>query len=126
MSIVWASKLQPEVALSSSESEYAALSASLREVIHLMQLVAEAKNLGWETFVGKPTVHCKVFEDNSGAPEMARIPKMRPRTKPICVKMHHFREHVRKGLVTINKIPTQFQLGDIATEAQPEALFVSQ
>jgi hypothetical protein len=124
--IVWASKLQPEVALSSSESEYAALSASLREVIHLMQLVAEAKDLGWETFVGKPTVHCKVFEDNSGALEMARLPKMRPRTKHICVKMHHFREHVRKGLVTINKIPTQFQLGDIATKAQPEALFVSQ
>ena len=57
---------------------------------------------------------------------MARLPKMRPRTKHLCVKMHHFREHVRKGLVSINKIPTRFQLGDIATKAQPEALFVSQ
>ena len=51
---------------------------------------------------------------------------MRLRTKHLCVKVHHFREHVRKGLVSINKIPTQYQLGDIATKAQPEALFISQ
>ena len=51
---------------------------------------------------------------------------MRPRTKHLCVKMHHFREHVRKGKVSIHKIPTQFQLGDMLTKPQPEALFVSQ
>ena len=40
--------------------------------------------------------------------------------------MHHFQEHVRKGLISINKIPTRYQLGDIATKPQPEELFVSQ
>jgi hypothetical protein len=68
--VTWASKLQTEVALSSTESEYNALSESLRSVIYMMQLVDEAKGLGWKTFEGKPTVHCKVFEDNSGALEM--------------------------------------------------------
>jgi hypothetical protein len=124
--IIWASKLQTECALSTTEAEYNALSASLREVIHMMQIVEEAKRMDWKVFGGIPTVHCKAFEDNSGALEMARIPKMRPRTKHLCVRLHHFREHVRNGSISINKIPTQYQLGDIATKPQPEALFVSQ
>jgi hypothetical protein len=82
--------LQTEVALSTTEAEYNALSTSLREVIHLMQLVEEANDMGWTTFVGAPKVHCKVFEDNVGALEMARLPKMRPRTKHLCIRLHHF------------------------------------
>ncbi len=124
--ISWASKLQQEVALSTTEAEYNALSASLREVIHLMQLVDEAKTLGWDTFVGTPEVHCKVFEDNSGALEWARLPKMRPRTKHLCTRLHHFREHVRKGKISIHKIDTKLQLADMLTKPQPEALFVAQ
>jgi hypothetical protein len=125
--IIWASKLMQEVALSTAEAEYGAISMSLRDVIFLMQLLEEtAKELTWETSKKVPQVHCKLFEDNLGALEMARLPKMRPRTKHLCVKMHHFREHGRKGNISIHKIPTRYQLGDIATKAQPEALFVSQ
>jgi hypothetical protein len=116
-----------EVALSTTEAEYCAISMSLRDVIFLMNLLEEtARELPWETSKERPKVHCKLFEDNSGALEMARLPKMRPRTKHLCVKMHHFREYVRQGKVSIHKIPTRFQLGDIATKAQPEPLFVSQ
>ena len=63
--VTWASKLQTEVALSTTEAEYNALSSSLREVIHMMQLVQEANELGWQTYEGAPTVHCKVFEENT-------------------------------------------------------------
>jgi hypothetical protein len=125
--IVWGSKLQREVALSTTEAEYNALSESLREVINLMQLMAETEvKLQWKVGKEPPKVHCKVFEDNSGALEMVRLPKMRPRTKHVCVRMHHFREHVRTGKVTIHKIPTRHQLVDIATKAQPRELFQSQ
>jgi hypothetical protein len=51
---------------------------------------------------------------------------MRTRTKHLNIRMHHFREHVRKDLISLHKIPTRFQLGDIATKPQPEDLFVSQ
>ena len=124
--IAWASKLQQEVALSTTEAEYNALSTSLRDVIHLMQLVEEAKEMGWETFVGTPDVHCKAFEDNSGTVEWARLPKMRPRTKHMCTRLHHFRDHVRKGKISIHKIDTKLQLADMLTKPQPEALFVFQ
>ena len=125
--MVWASKLQREVALSTTEAEYNALSESLREVISMMQLLDETKGkLQWATASMPPTVHCKVFEDNSGALEMGSLPKMRPRTKHICVRMHHFREHVRQGKLSLHKIPSRYQLADIATKAQPVALFEEQ
>jgi Reverse transcriptase (RNA-dependent DNA polymerase)/GAG-pre-integrase domain len=124
--VAWASKLQTEVALSSTEAEYNALSESLRHVRFLMQIVDEAKEVGWKTFEGAPTVHCKVFEDNSGALEMSRLPKMRPRTKHLCVRLHHFREHVRLGKISIQHVASENQLADIATKPQPTALFVAQ
>lgn len=124
--ITWASKLQTEVALSTTEAEYNALSTSLRDVIYLMQLVQEANDDGWHTHEGPPTVHCKVFEDNIGALEMARLPKVRPRTKHLCVRLHHFREHVRKKLITIQHIATDLQIADLLTKPQPKPLFVKQ
>ena len=124
--ITWGSKLQTEVALSTTEAEYNALSTSLREVIHLMQLVEEAHELGWTTIQDVPKVHCTVFEDNVGALEMARLPKMRPRTKHLCVRLHHFREHVRKKLISIHHIATELQIADLLTKPQPVALFVAQ
>jgi hypothetical protein len=124
--IMWADKLQPYVALSTTEVDCGALSTSLRDMIHMMQIVKEARALGWKTFEGKPsTVHCKVFEDNAGALE-ARLPKVRARTKCLSIRMHRFREHVRNGDINVNKIPTRDQLVDIATKPQPEDLSVSQ
>ena len=44
------------------------------------------------TQIDLPSVHCKVFEDNSGALEFARLPKIRPRTKHINQSYHFFHE----------------------------------
>jgi hypothetical protein len=123
--VTWASKLQTEVALSSTESECNALSKSLLR--HLHDAAHRRGQRTWvENVCGKPTVHCKVFQDNSGAPKMVQLPKMRPRTKHICIKMHHFREHVCTGKISIQHIPSKLQLAGIATKPQPEALFADQ
>ena len=42
-----------------------------------------------------PKIHCKVFEDNSGALEMARTPKLRPHMKHSNNTYHHFREYTQ-------------------------------
>ena len=68
-------------------------------------------------------MHCKVFEDNSGALELVKVPKMRPRTKHINIKYHHFREFDRKGLITVFAVPTTEQLADIFTKALPRDSF---
>ena len=92
--IFWASKMQTEVTLSTTESEYVSLSQSQRDVIPLMRIVNEIRERFDNSILSKPTVRCTVFEDNSWALELANVPKMRPRTKHINNKYHHFREHV--------------------------------
>jgi hypothetical protein len=75
--------------------------------------------------LGPPVVHCKAFEDNSGVLELARLPKMRPRTKHINVKYHHFREAVAAKRVTIQHASTLDQLRDALTKNLPCKLFES-
>ena len=57
------SKLQTEVALSTAESEYIALSQALRTVLPLMTLVEELSDI-LPFYINKPDFYCKVFEDN--------------------------------------------------------------
>ena len=114
--IVWTSQLQTEIALSSTESEFTGLSYALRSAIPMMCLMNELKEHKFQVPYTKPTVHCKVFEDNSGALEIARLPKMRPRTKHLNVKLHHFRDYVERGEISIHPISTHDQLADILTK----------
>jgi len=115
--VCWASKLQSQVALSTTEAEYIAMSQALRDVIPVMNLIQEMKEKGFHVICTLPNVYCKVFEDNSGALELARLPKLRPRTKHINVCYHHFREHVRKGLIKIFPVSTKDQIADALTKA---------
>ena len=99
--IIWASELQSQVALSTTEAEYIAVSMALRDVIPIMDLIKEMRGHNIPVICTQPYVYCKVFEDNSGALELARLPKLRPCTKHINVCYHHFREHVHNGLIKI-------------------------
>ena len=90
--ITWKSQLQTEIALSSTESEYTGLSYALREAIPIMQLINEMSENGIEINHATPKIKCKVFEDNSGALEMAKEYKYRPRTKHLNNRLHHFRD----------------------------------
>jgi hypothetical protein len=114
--IQWKSQLQTEITLSSTESEYTGLSYALRDAIPIMQLLGEFKDHGIHVIDSTPKVHCKVFEDNSGALEMAREPKYRPRTKHLNVKLHHFRDYVLRSEISIYKIDTKDQPADILTK----------
>jgi hypothetical protein len=110
--------------MSLTESEYILLSQSLREVFPLMELAKELAHAGFNLGTKIPRVHCKAFEDNSGALEMARTPKMRPRTKYLNIKYHHFREAVEEGQVTIHSIGTKDQLADILQNLSLETCYM--
>ena len=73
-SIVWYSKLQGDIDLSTTEAELISLGDSTRDVIPLMGLVEEVQSQGFSVPTIKITVHCKIFEDNSGAPRNCRSP----------------------------------------------------
>jgi hypothetical protein len=116
--------LQTEIALSSTEAEYIALSQATREIIPLMQLFQEATDRGIKVGVTKAKVLCTLVEDNQGAAEMVRLPRIRPRTKHINLKYHHFREHVKNGMITIQEVSTEQQIADIFTKPLNESLFI--
>jgi hypothetical protein len=117
--ITWASKVQRDAALSSTESEYIAMSEAFRVLLPMMDLMEECRTNRVPMRVGAPVVHCKAFEDNLGALELARLPKMRPRTRHINVKYHHFREAVAKGRIKVEHVFTHNQLGDALTKNLP-------
>ena len=123
--LLWASKLQTMIALSTTEAEYMALSQSLRDTIPLMNLVKEINSKGFKAYSGVAQVHCKAFEDNTGALELARMPKIRPRTKHINNVYHHFREAVKNKDIEIFYVDTKNQLADIFTKPLAQNLFVS-
>jgi hypothetical protein len=92
------------------------MSQSLRDVIPIMGLLQEMREQNFNVLYTEPYVYCKVFEDNSGALEMARLPKLCPRTKHINVCYHHFCKHVRKGLIKIFPVDTKDQIADALTK----------
>ena len=121
--ITWASKKQTFTAMTTMEVEYIALSTSLREVIPLMGLLMEAQEQGLHVSDLLPRIHCTVFEDNSRALELARLPKIRPRTKHINQSYHHFREHVERKDIIIEATPTEHQITDILNNPLAEHAF---
>jgi hypothetical protein len=86
----WKSQLQTRVALLSTESKYTGLSYALRDAITVMELLKEMKKRS----------------DNRRALQMARVHKHRPRTKHLNVKLHHFRDYIKRKGISIHHSPT--------------------
>jgi len=122
--LLWCSKLQTEGALSTVEAEYIALSQSMRDLLATQQLLKELQEIFNLPKSESPTTTSTIFEDNAGALELARCPKMRPRTKHIGVVYHHFRDHVKNGNVNIQSISTSDQIVDMFTKPLPEGKFL--
>jgi hypothetical protein len=82
-----------------------------------MNLLEEMREQDFQVICTKPHLYCKVFEDNSGALELARLPKLCLGTKHINVCYHHFCKHVRKGLIKLFPIDTKDQIADALMKA---------
>ena len=99
-----------------------ALSLALRDVIEMIELLKELQSLNFNIWT-KPTIHCQLFEDNSGALEIARVKKYRPRTRHIAAQWHHFRQYVTDKTIEILSCPTTEQRADPATKQCEAHLF---
>ena len=110
------SKLQTEVALSTTEAKYIALSQVMREIIPLIGLLSEIAPM-FGIVQAPPNLKCTLLEDNDGCLQLARAPRMNPRTKYIGLKYHHFRSYVQNKIVSIEPIDTSDQLADMLTKS---------
>ena len=118
--IVWCSKLQTKIALSTAEAEYIAISHALRETIPIQNLIKEISCI---FHMPTPmTDFCITLqEDNISAIAMAESLKFTPRTKHTAIKYHHCCSRVRtssneSGDIKIKYISTKKQLADIFTK----------
>jgi hypothetical protein len=116
----WKSQLRAEVALSSTESEHAGLSHKSRDAMPTMKSLKKMKASNFPIQSATPMVHCKVFEDDSGALEIASAHKFRSRTKHLNVKLHFFRDCVIRKEITVNAIHASQQLADCLTKPDNE------
>ena len=110
--ICWVSKMQTEVALSTTEAEYIALSQSTKDLLPIKSII-EYLNQFISISNNQIKTYSTIFEDNAGALRLAVEPKCRPRTKYVCVKYHHFRQHVKNKTITTKAISTNNQQADI-------------
>jgi len=122
--LVWVSKLQSEVSLSTLESEYIALSQSMRCVIPLKTLVKEvysalglSKTMEWRS-------RSTFYEDNNGCIVLANCPRMTPRTKHIGVKYHFFRSKIKEGVLRTVRCDSAENTADIFTKGLQGQAFV--
>ena len=106
--VIWKSKRQATVALSSTEAElYSAVEAT-KEVIWLQNFL---KELGFT--VKTPTI---LYQDNKSTIITLTQPKINTRMKHINIRTHWIKEILEKNLITIKYIPTTENIADILTK----------
>ncbi|CAN0024032.1 unnamed protein product, partial [Choristocarpus tenellus] len=109
--ISWMSKVQRVVALSSTESEYIALSSVAQELLFLRGVLE---------FIQPqfPRRCIELFEDNDGACKLVRNAISFTRTKHIDVR-HFLRDLSRKGEIRVVFVGTANQRADVLTKNLP-------
>jgi hypothetical protein len=135
--LLWVSKLQTQIALSTMEAEYVALSQSMRDLIPIRQILKELLTI---VFLRLPTVvyyahseafeevtpgfipkssvleQSTVYEDNHACMKYACMAQLSPRTKHIGIPYHWFRTKVENLDIRIEPIATTKQLADQFTK----------
>ena len=94
----------------------------MRELISLRRLLKEAGTV-FNVSEGDQVMHSVVFEDNTGALQLAKLPKMTPCTKHIALRYHYFRKEVVDGSIKIEHISTQLKRADIYTKGLGDVKF---
>ena len=120
--------LEKKIALSTLEAEYSALSASIRALIPIRELLFEISHT-----VALPkslitTIRSTVFEDNQGAFLLATTQRISARTRYFTVEFHHFWEYITldeddKRKIFLEKIDTKEQGADFLTKGQVTIIY---
>ena len=105
--ISWQSKRQPTVAASTTEAEYMAAAAAVKEALSLRKLLSDF-GLTYKTV--------NILADNQSAIKILRNPISSLRSKHIDVIHHFARERVMRNEVTFTYTPTNLMIADLLTK----------
>jgi hypothetical protein len=107
--ISWNSKRQPTVAASTTEAEYMAAAAAVKEALWLRKL-CESLDI--------PITTMKIMCDNQSAIKLLRNPIFSVRSKHIDVAHHFARERVQSKEVEFSYVPTTEMVADVLTNVE--------
>lgn len=112
--VVWCCKKQLSVSLSSTESEYVALSMAITEACWL-------KNLLFDFDV----IHSEVilFEDNQSAIKLVYNNENNKRLKHLDIRYHFIMDKIREKCISVKYIKTQDNLADLLTKPLGKNVF---
>ena len=102
--VMWRSKAQRSVTLSTAEAEYVALSEATADVIFLKQVLEE---MGLTV-----KLPISVYVDNVGAMFMVENPSTTGRAKHVNIRYHFVREYVRDGIIKVEFVRSGENLAD--------------
>ena len=110
------SRTQKSVTLASTEGEYVAMAAGIKETILLRYI--------WSFIFPDRDVGCTlVKEDNVGVIHLAKNPATTPKSKHIVIRHHFIRERVANGELKIVYVPSEEQHADILTKPLHQGAF---
>ena len=96
----------------------------------MLELTKEMHSYHIKSHLATLKIHCKIFEDNSRALEMACTQKIHPHTKHINNAYYHFCEYTQpasdgdKPTVETVPVSTEEQLGDMLRKPLPAPAFI--
>ena len=101
----WSSKLQTDIALSTLEAEYIALSQGMKKLVASRNLVLELRER-LSLDLNDIVLVSKAWEDNIGTQNLSNSkgPLVSSRTKHIGIKYHWLRSNVSHKEIEINSI----------------------
>jgi hypothetical protein len=108
VAILWKSRLQRTVAVSSTEAEYYAISEAAKDIKFVAQIL---QSMGIK--ISMPII---VHVDNVGAIFMAENASATQRTKHVDVRYHFVREFIEEGFIKIIFVKTVNNTADIFTK----------
>ncbi len=112
--ITWSSRLQPTVAASTTEAEYMAAAATIKEALWLRKLLNDLR-------FDSPSIAIKA--DSQSAIKLLKNPIVSNRSKHIDVVHHFARERVARNEVTFTYIRTDLMVADALTKPVPATKF---
>ena len=122
--VVWKSKLQSQIATSSTHAEYIGLSSAMKDVIPLGNLLATvSKAVGLEDD-HSTTFKTTVWEDNNGCRIIANLEPgwFTLASRWYDITLHRFRQCFSDRL-TVERIDTENQWEDIFTKPLKSEIF---
>ena len=123
--VIWKSSLQTEIALSTFEAEYVALSTAMRDVLPFQNLFLEVTAALKVKHNSKFSFKTFLHEDNASAEKLAKLefPRITPRSKHFGVKYHWFRTKLKPNNIDVIRVDTKQNIADIFTKGLVQRTF---